>query len=435
MLRKKAETSGKTFLNISSFQILVMFRRGLFYSYLSIYLRFFLGLSVTETTLFASLPMIVNVLSQTFVWGKISDKFQLRRTLIIIGEVSAAILTSIVWYIHILPSSKYAAGYVLIFGMTIIEIFWSMSNVAWSALLSDIYPSDQRAGLQGKLASIGAVGRFIGIIIGGLLYDGLAKYYDGWGFHEGALFFIATGIMLISTVPMLFVPEGGAKFQQHEEKNINSSRLSIGDVWKNSASRKYVIFLLAMAFINFGVNSITLLKSQYLMLEEGFNVSSRVLSYILSMSTAAIFSIGLFIKTLSQRMKDETLLILGGIISIVYLAGFVLARDLATIYLSDFLGGAAMVIIMASSYSYASKLIPPEKRGKQFAWFNATFFLSWGLPGTIITGPLVDKLIKSGYPQAFSYRMAFITAAVMVVIGTIVLILNFRMKKNRVAAI
>jgi MFS family permease len=428
MMTIKAGADGKTFLNISSFQILVMFRRGLFYSYLSIYLRFFLGLSVTETTLYASLPMIVNVLSQTFVWGKISDKFQLRRTLIIIGEISAAILTSIVWYVHTVPGSKYAAGYVLIIGMTIIEIFWSMSNVAWSALLSDIYPAEQRAGLQGRLASIGAVGRFLGIIIGGLLYDGLAEYYEGWGFHEGALFFIATGIMLISTVPMFFVPEGGVKYQ-NPDKTDNISNIATDN---HPVSHKYIIFLLAMAFINFGVNSITLLKSQYLTLEEGFNVSSRVLSYILSMSTVAIFLVGLFIKSLSRRMKDETLLILGSLISIVYLSGFVLAQNLATIYLSDFLGGTAMVIINASSYSYASKLIPPDKRGKQFAWFNATFFLSWGLPGTLMTGPLVDKLIAGGYSQIFSYRMSFALAAAMVIIGTVVLFLNFRMKKNRI---
>ncbi|MCP4343911.1 MAG: hypothetical protein GY795_00090 [Desulfobacterales bacterium] len=42
--------SNYIFLDISSFQILAMFRRGLFYAYLSIYLRYFLGLSVTETT-------------------------------------------------------------------------------------------------------------------------------------------------------------------------------------------------------------------------------------------------------------------------------------------------------------------------------------------------------------------------------------------------
>ena len=77
-------------VGISSFQILAMFRRGLFYSFLSIYLRFFLGMTVTETTFFATFPMIVNVLCQTFLWGKVSDKTQKRRTLIIVGELSAA---------------------------------------------------------------------------------------------------------------------------------------------------------------------------------------------------------------------------------------------------------------------------------------------------------------------------------------------------------
>ncbi len=174
-------TRRKTFWNISSFQILAMFRRGLFYSYLSIYLRFFLGLSVTETTFFATFPMILNVLFQTFVWGPVSDKFQLRRTLIILGEVSAAISTSLVWYVHTLPENNQAAGYAIIIGLSIVEIFWSMSNVGWSALLSDLYPQHKRAGIQGRLSSIGALGRMIGVWIGGLAYDGLSQFYEGWG--------------------------------------------------------------------------------------------------------------------------------------------------------------------------------------------------------------------------------------------------------------
>ncbi|MCP4582918.1 MAG: MFS transporter [candidate division Zixibacteria bacterium] len=420
----------RTFLNISSFQILIMFRRGLFYSYLSIYLRFFLGLSVTETTLFATIPMIINVICQTFIWGRVSDKLQLRRTLIIIGEVAAAIITIFVWYIHVLPESKYAAGYVMILGMTIIEIFWSMSNVAWSALISDIYPEDQRAGLQGRMASIGAVGRFIGILIGGLLYDGLSRYYDGWGFHSGALFFIASGVMIISAIPMFFVPEGGVKKSARPvSDDISTVPISKIDS-RDSTIKTFMIFLLAMTFINFGMNSIILLKSQYLILEDGFNVSSRVLSYILSMGTVAMFSIGLLIKPLSGRFKDEFMLLSGCLIGTLYLVGFILARNLGTVYVSDFLGGTAMVILMSASYSYASKLIPPEKRGKQFALFNASFFLSWGLPGTFITGPLVDGLIKSGASQVYSYKMAFVAAALLVAIGAIVLIFNFQMKKK-----
>ena len=417
-------TGRKTFLNVSSFQVLAMFRRGLFYSYLSIYLRFFLGLSVTETTFFATFPMILNVLFQTFVWGPISDKFQLRRTLIILGEVSAAISTSLVWYAHILPESNHTAGYAIIIGLSIVEIFWSMSNVGWSALLSDLYPEHKRAGIQGRLSSVGAIGRMIGVWIGGLAYDGLSLFYEGWGFEKGLLFFIASGIMAVSTIPMLFVPEGGIRKDSRGPSPQNRAKTTI--------SRQFLIFLLAMIFINFGRNSVALTKSQYLSLDEGFNVSSSVLSYIVNTASVAIFIVGLSIRKLSTRFRDETLLLVGAVISVIYLSGFVLAENLPLIFISNFLAGASNAIILASSYSYASRLIPPEKRGKQFALFNATFFLSWGIPGTFIVGPIVDQLIKSGATQIFSYKMSFLTAAILVSTGALISLLIIRTKRSTI---
>jgi len=412
----------RAFLNISSFQVLAMFRRGMFYSFLSIYLRFFLGLSVTETTFFASFPMVLNVLFQTFVWGGVSDRLQLRRTLIILGEISAAVSTLLVWYAHTLPESGHAAGYVIIVGMSIVEIFWSMSNVAWSALLSDLYPEHERAGVQGQLSSIGAIGRIIGVWIGGLAYDGLSQFYEGWGFDKGVLFFIASGIMIVSAIPMFFVPEGGIK----KEKRA----LGPQSVGKSNVSRKFLIFLLAMLFINFGRNSVALVKSQYLSLDEGFNVSSSLLSYIVNTSSVAVLIIGLFVRRLSDRFRDEILLLVGTVVAIISLLGFVLAENLGFIFVSNFVAGASDVIIVASSYSYASRLIPREKRGKQFALFNATFFLSWGLPGTFIAGPVVDQLMRLGATQVFSYRMSFLAAAVLVFVGTLISLWVVRMSRS-----
>ena len=423
-------TERKTFLNISSFQVLAMFRRTMFYGYLSIYLRFFLGLSVTETTFFVTFPMILNVLFQTFVWGRLSDKLQLRRTLIIVGEISAALSTTLVWYIHTLPESNFGTGYVIIIGLSLVEIFWSMSNVGWSALLSDLYPAKERAGLQGRLQSIGAVGRIAGVWVGGLMYDGLANFYEGWGFDKGALFFIASGAMLLSTIPMFFVPEGGIK-KAPPAKNGDPAAKSTDERAPDPAvSRKFWIFLLAMVFINFGQNSIALIKSQYLVLDEGFDVSSELLSYILNMASVAMFIAGLSIRRLSRRWREEILLLGGTVLAILYLGVFAVADDLYTIFISNFAGGAAMSIIFASSYSYASRLIPPEKRGRQFALFNATFFLSWGIPATFIAGPIVDLLIRSGFTHVFAYRMSFLSAAALMAIGAIIILLDIRMKTN-----
>ena len=90
-------------------------------------------------------------------------------------------------------------------------------------------------------------------------------------------------------------------------------------------------------------------------------------------------------------------------------------------FVSNFLHGASNVIVVASSYSYASRLIPPEKRGRQFALFNSTFFLSWGIPGTFIAGPLVDYLLKTGASPVFSYKMSFVAAATLVFMGILIM--------------
>jgi MFS family permease len=418
-------TGRNTFLNISSFQALAMFRRGLFYSYMSIYLRFFLGLSVTETTFFATFPMILSVLFQTFVWGVISDKYQKRRTLIILGEITAAISTFLVWLIHTVPGSGHTAGYVIIGGMSFVEIFWSMSNVGWAALISDLYPEYQRAAIQGRLASLGALGRMIGVWIGGLAYDGLARYYEGWGFDKGLLFFIASGVMLLSTIPMLFVPEGGSGRASGSEGSRRHAFLDLGGL--SSCSRKFLMFLLAMVLINFGRNCVVLIKTQYLVLDEGFDVSSSLLSHIVNMHSVAILFGGVLVARFSKRVGDQSLLLWGSLVAALHLVGFVFARTLPMIFAANFFSGGSDVVIMAASYAYASRLIPPEHRGKQFALFNATLFLSWGTAATLISGPIVDHLIGSGFTQVFAYRMAFVVATAVVAMGMAVLVYVNRM--------
>ncbi len=412
------------FMGITSFQAFAMFRRGLFYTYLSIYLKFFLGLSVSETTLFATLPMLMNIIFQTFVWGPLADKLQIRRTLVIVGEVIASVLTVLVWWTHTLPVSDKGAGYVVIIGLSVVEIFWSMSNVGWSALLADLYTADERTGIQGKLSSIGALTRFVGVWVGGFMYDGMSQFYEGWGFHTGPLFFFAAVTMAISVIPVLFLPEGGTRsFPVAASANISNIEIK-------GISKQFGIFLLAMAFIHFGTNSMSILRSQYLSLEGGFNLSSSLLGHIVNTESAAIFVMGLMVKRLSKKFSDFSLLASGTVMAMMYLLGFMAARNISVIFASAFVGGLSWVLIVASSFTYASRLIPPEKRGKHFAIFNATFFLSWGLPATFITGPLVDFLIKKGSKATFAYRASFLVASLIVASGLVTLFVMNRKKPS-----
>ena len=406
-----------------------MFRRGLFYAYLSIYLRHYLGLSVTETTLFATLPMVVNVLAQTLVWGKLSDRLQMRRTLIIVGEVLAACGTVAVWYVHRQFSDLQAAGYAIIVGLTIIEIFWSMSNIGWSALVSDIYDAQQRSRIQGWLASLGGVGRLIGVWIGGLLYDGLGVKFEGWGFFEGPLFFVSAGAMLISTLPLFFLPEGNV-----DTSPVTGAASDQRDK-ANAVAAVYLVFLTGMIFINFGRNSIAIIFTQYLTLDAGLDLDSRTLSQIVNTQSLAIVALGWTAGWLCLRIGNGAALLAGTLAAVAGLSLLTFSTALPIIFVACALRGVGDAVIMAAAYTFASVLIPPQMRGRLFAWFNGTFFLSFGVAGTLIAGPIVDGLIAAGHAQPWAYRSSFAAGAGLTIIGLLIQAsLLWFLRKQRLAA-
>jgi MFS family permease len=413
------------FFGLATFEMMATFRRGLFYAYLSIYLRHHLGLTVTETTLFATLPMLLNVLCQSFVWGSISDRFQLRRTLIVIGELLAAVGTVLIWYIHRRFTDPIASGYTIILGLTVIEIFWSMSNVSWSALVSDIYAEQDRSRIQGRLASMGGLGRIGGVWIGGLLYDGLGLKFEGWGFYEGPLFFVAAGVMFISILPLFYLPEGGIGTDAPKAGTDQEQRDA------RASAAIYMIFLASMVLINFGRNSIAIIFSQYLTLDAGLNLNSRTLSYIVNTQSLAMVALGWSAGWICRRLGNGAALLAGTAAGIMGLSLLAYSTALPMIYASNFLRGVGDAVIMAAAYTFASLLIPPQRRGRLFAWFNGTFFLSFGLAGTLIAGPIVDGLISAGYPQSQAYQAAFAAGAALTLIGLLVqAALLFYMKRR-----
>jgi len=381
----------------------------MFYTYLSVYMLDFLGLTATETTLYATLPMIMSVVFQNFVWGPLSDKLQRRRSMIILGEVLAGIGTIVVWFVHSTFSNKFLAGYVIIIGLMCIEAFWSMSNISWSALISDIYPSKDRSKIMGQLTSVGGLGRIIGISIGAILYN------EGFGFRDGPLFFVAALVMFVSSIPMIFTPEGGIKSEEDVEVENN-------DNTPHNYNFKliFIVFIISLTFINFGRNSIATFYSPYLKLDTGFAVGDILLGYIANTRSVAVLTIGFLAGTLSKKFGHSRTLILGVSLAIFALIITGLADNLILIFVGSFFIGTGEVIIYAASYVIASNLIPSKVRAKLFGVYNMTFFLSWGLACTIISGPLIDFL---GREKATSYQAAFFVGAIITGIGLVIFLL------------
>lgn len=390
----------RIFFGLSSFQALAMFRRGIFYTFLAVYLRTGLGLSVTETTLFETIPMILNVVFQTFVWGRIVDRFQLRRSLIITGELVAGIGHVLMWYFHSIAPDGRSAGWVLITSLAVIEVFWSMSNIGWSAYIADVYDAESRNSIQGKLASIGGGGRIIGALIGGLLYDGYHLADPGWGFREGGIFFVSAAVMLVSVIPLLFMPEGGINWRDGLEKGHRPggsamaarATASAGTAVRTGTAapaagnlRVFSLFLVAMLLINSGINSLAAFRAQFLDLPEGFAASARVISLVSTVESLALITVGLLVGTLGRRIGIQRLLIAGACSGLVSLVLYTVAPGMGLVFAAAVFKGISDASVVAASYTFASTLIPPEKRGRWFAVYNATFFLSWGVSATFIS--------------------------------------------------
>jgi MFS family permease len=182
----------------------------------------------------------------------------------------------------------------------------------------------------------------------------------------------------------------------------------------------YLVFLAGMVFINFGRNSIAIIFTQYLTLDSGLALDSRTLSRIVNTQSLAIVALGWTAGWICRKVGNSAALLVGTTAAVAGLSFLAFTTTLPMIYAGCFLRGIGDAVIMAAAYTFASLLIPPQLRGRLFAWFNGTFFLSFGVAGTLIAGPIVDGLIGSGYAQPWAYRLSFAVGAGLTVIGLLI---------------
>jgi hypothetical protein len=171
--------------------------------------------TVTYTALLGTLNMLASALGQNLLWGKISDRYRLRTKLIVAGESIAAMTYLVVFLIHrslMESQANFLAGLSLILGLSFLEFFWSMSDVGWAALLTDVTTSKTRGGIVGTLNFIASLGRMIGILFAGFLYN------DGEGFQQGTIFYIVIAMLLASATVMWITSRSTEKFEAKKKE-------------------------------------------------------------------------------------------------------------------------------------------------------------------------------------------------------------------------
>jgi MFS family permease len=384
--------------------------------------------TVTSTALLGTLNMISSALGQNLLWGRISDRYKLRTKLIIIGESIAGFAYIGVFLLHrflVDGGNNFAAGLAIIFGLSLLEFFWSMSDVGWATLLTDVTTSQTRGTVVGILNFVASLGRMVGITFAGFLYSG------GEGFQQGTIFCIVTAMLFTGATMMWLtskpskenVPTGNVEVKEEnacEKTDYNLTQ-------KNKSTYKW--FLISLIIIVLGTASISQVFLLFLRLKGGFSATEPEMSLILDAWTMG----GMIVSLLSGRLADKlgrpTVILFGLVLAILTPILYGFAPSVSIMALVYGLNGISFWTIQTVGFALVGDLTPAENRGRLLSRYNTVMALSWGPAGLLIGGPVADFQTGSlGFSAQAAYINCFLVSSLIVAFGTVVFFLKVMRK-------
>jgi len=425
MRRPSAFTIGRgTFLGLGSFEFMTFMRRGVFYTFMIYYLYDLLG-KVTIIAMLGTFTMIASTLGQNFLWGRISDRYRLRTQLIVVGEITAGIAYILVFLLQkslIDAGSGATAGITIITGLSILEFFWSMSDVGWAAFVTDITTPEIRGGFIGTLNFISSAGRMTGVVTAGFLYQG------GLGFRRGTIFYVVTA-MLFAGAAIMWLASRSLKSTTQLSKKSGSERGGNGLVKtpevevdaKSENPQVFSWFLVALTIIVLGATSINQVFLLFLKLPDGLNATDEQVSLIVTAWTLG----GMTASVLSGRLADKIgrikIILIGLVLAVATLLLYGMVPNVNLMALIYGINGVSFMTLQTAGFALAGDIIPPHRRGHSLSRYNAVMALSWGPAGLLIGGPLADiQTTVMDVSRHTAYINTFTTASIIITLGAIV---------------
>jgi len=432
---KSKTVDRQTLLGLWSFQFLTFMRRGVFYSFMYIYLFSLMG-NVTTTAALGTLTMLMSAVGQNLFWGRIADRYRLRAQLIVIGEVVAGLAYIVVFLTHkffVDAGSNIAAGLALIVGLAVLEFFWSMSDVGWAALVTDITTPETRGGFVGAINFVMSIGRMTGIIMAGFLYA------DGLGFRQGTIFYLVTAMLFTGAGIMWFVSKSTKPSAtlaiRGSKSNAEGDSASAHQATANAPSedeRAFLWFLIALTIVVLGVASVGQVFPLFLKLKNGLNASDLEVSFILSAWTLGGMTASLVAGRLADRMGRTIVISAGLLMAAATPLFYGVAPNVVVMAIVYGINGMAFMTLQTAGFALAGDIIPEHRRGRLLSRYNAVMALSWGPAGLLIGGPIADTQTRVlGVPTHTAYTNVFTSSSALIILGTLVFLARVKRQAQK----
>jgi len=391
-----------------------MNRRAVFYPFLAVYAYQQLGASLVEVGLLSALPMVASSVTQPY-WGRLSDRIGKRKFFVILGETIAGIAYLLMMGLNMV--------WPLIFGLTALESFWSMSNVGWSALIIDATRPSERGRVMGYLNTIGVGGTAFGVFLAGILYDAM-------GFTVN--FLVSAAMMFVSALIVWAWIEDRKASPEALMKSDAETKKDVGNL------QMLKILILTNSVSMFAVNGLRQLMMIYM--GSGLGYSGTLIGTVSAAGSFTNLFLGIPMGYISDRIDKSKL----------YLAALTVntAAPAALLYSGTPLQFSIVYSIVSMSlplseitaFPMAGEFAPVNARAKYLGYFNAArFLLGFGLPPFLLGGYLaayfkntyVMRGLQENEALIASSRDTFLVALAMALVGLLIWILVLLRKTRR----
>jgi len=390
-----------------------MNRRGVFYPFLAVYAYQQLNANLVQVGLLSALPMVASSITQPY-WGRLSDRIGKRKLFIIAGETIAGIA-----YLSMMPLTEV---WYLILGLTLLEGFWSMSNVAWSALIIDVVKPSERGRVMGYLNTIGVGGMAFGVFAAGLMYD-----TTGFSLN----FVISAAMMFVSAAVVLAWIDDRKMATEPNLGTYVESEKSAGNV------PMLRMLVLTNSLSMFGVNGLRQLMMIFM--GSGLNFSGTLIGTVSAAGNLANLILGIPAGYIADKVDKKKLYVAALAVNTAAPAVLLYSEVPIHFILVSSLIGMSWPLSETTAFPLAGEFAPADDRGKFLGYFNAVRFLfGFGLPPLVLGGYLAEYFKNayesSGSPEVealiLSSKATFLTAMAVTLIGLILWIVVLKRRED-----
>lgn len=356
-----------------------------------------------STIALISLSIGLIYLPATIVGGKLADKFNRKKIIIIFDSLSIIFFLSCAF---IKPSNLMTVL------LALAGLFANIEAPAFEALIADSTKPDERE----KVYSLSYLGHNLGFTVGAALAGLLFENYLSLAFIIDGLTTLTSTILIIIFVKTLntadLKEDEKNEYEDHKEENVTSF-----DVLKERKPILIQLFVFLLGAFIYDQWSFTLpLYMEDLFLEDG----AKYFGLIASFNGFVVILFTPIMTSLLQMINELPKMIIG---SLLYSLSFLIIID-AKVYWIFFvmmlMFTLGEIINMLGSSPYISRRVPASHRGRINSYRSIGFFIG-GTGGRVIMGWLIDN---------FSYNFSFAILGIIGIVVSIIVFYNYKLDKK-----